>query len=242
VANYGSGNVSQYTIGATGALTAGATVAAGGGAASVAITPANTFAYVPNYLADSVSIFSIGAGGVLTAAGSASVPLNSAPSFALVDPSGKYLYVTDQADKITGVAGSIAQFTIDATTGALTPMSPPTVALGSSSIPRSLKLDPTGTYVYVADGTDSIFQFAIGASGALSLTSTTVVGAGSAPNFISVDPTGQYAYVDDRGPKGSPASTVSQYTIGAASALAPVSPPTAPAGLGPSGIATAKHY
>jgi len=247
VANYGSGSVSQYTITGNGALTAGAVVTAGTGAASVAITPATSFAYVPNYLADSVSIFSIGPGGVLTAAavGSASVPLNSAPSFALVDPSGKYLYVTDQADNVTGaaaVAGSIAQFTIDATTGALTPMTPPTIAVSPNGHPRSLSLDPSGAYVYVADGTDSILQFQIGAGGALTLTNTTLVGAGSAPNFIALDPTHQYAYVDNRGPKTTPGSTVSQYAIGAASALVPDSPPTVTSGSGPSGIATAKHY
>jgi 6-phosphogluconolactonase (cycloisomerase 2 family) len=243
VANYGSGgtagSVSQYTIGANGALSAGAIINADKGAASVAINPANSFAYVSNYLADSVSIFSIGAGGVLTPAGTTTLPANSAPSFALVDPSGKYLYVADQADNVAGVAGSIAQFTIG-TGGTLTPMSTPTIAVNGH--PRSLNLDPTRTYVYVADGTDSILQFAIGASGALSLTSTTVVGAGSVPNFMAVDPTGQYAYVGDRGPKATPGSSVSQYTIGTASALAPAAPPTVPAGAGPSGIATAKHY
>ena len=82
--------------------------------------------------------------------------------------------------------------------------------------------------------------------GSLSPPSVTSVGAGTAPNFIAFDPTGQYAYVGDRGPTAlgsTPGSTVSQYTVGAAGALAPNSvAATVPSGLGPSGIATAKHY
>jgi 6-phosphogluconolactonase len=50
VANQGSNNVSQYTIGANGSLTAmsNATVAAGASPVSVAVDPSGTYAYVAN--------------------------------------------------------------------------------------------------------------------------------------------------------------------------------------------------
>jgi 6-phosphogluconolactonase (cycloisomerase 2 family)/uncharacterized protein YjdB len=252
VANFGSnpaGNgasLAQFTI-TNGALTAmtPATLPAANGASSVALNPASTYAYVPNYVADSISVFTI-TGGALTSASTTTVTAGSGPSFGLVvvDLGGQYLYVTEQADKGTpGVGGGIAQFTIGAN-GALTPMSTPVIAVSGN--PRSLTLDPTGTYVYLANGTDSILQFSIGAGGALSLVSTTTVGANSAPNFLAVDPTGQYAYVGDRGTLAIPGSTVSQYTIGAASALVPASPATVASGSTaasrPSGIATSAAY
>jgi 6-phosphogluconolactonase (cycloisomerase 2 family) len=251
VANYGDSangtgaSVAQFTLGAGGALTpmTPSNVAAANGAASVALNLASTYAYVPNYIADSIAVYSI-AGGALTLASTTNVTAGSAPSFALVDPSGPYLYVTEQADKGTpGVAGGIAQFTIGAN-GALTPMSTPVISVSGN--PRSLTLDPTGTYVYLANGTDSILQLSIGAGGALSLVSTTTVGPNSAPNFLTVDATGQYAYVGDRGTATIPGSTVSQYTIGAASALVPTAPATVASGTTPNsrpaGIVTTKAY
>jgi trimeric autotransporter adhesin len=246
VANFGAGSVSAYTIAPAGGANPGSLTSVGNfpsgtDAASVAIDPAGTHAYVPNYGADSISVFAIGTNGALTLASTTPLPAGSAPSFALVDSSGQYLYVADQADRAGPGAGSIAQFTIGAG-GALTPMSTPTIALGNPSTPRSLTLDPTHTSVYVADSSaNSVLQFAIGAGGLLSLTSTTSVGAGTAPNFIAVDATGQFAYVGDRGPTAAaPGSTVSQYSLGAASALVPDSPPTVGAGSAPAGIATAK--
>jgi 6-phosphogluconolactonase (cycloisomerase 2 family) len=250
VANYGTStngsgaNVAQFTIGAGGALAAmtPSTVAAANGAASVALNPASTYAYVPNYVADSISVYSI-AGGALSLASTTNVAAGSAPSFGLVDPTGQYLYVTEQADRGGGAVGGIAQFTIGAN-GALTPLSTPVISVSGN--PRSLTLDPTGTYVYLANGTDSILQFSIGAGGALSLVSTTTVGPNSAPNFLTVDPTGQYAYVGDRGTASIPGSTVSQYTIGAASALVPTTPATVASGTTttsrPAGIVTTKAY
>jgi 6-phosphogluconolactonase (cycloisomerase 2 family) len=245
VANYGSGSVSEYIITPSGAnagsLTFVADVPSGTEAASVALDPLGRYAYVPNYGTDTISVFTISA-GAFTFASTTTLAAGSAPSFALVDPSGQYLYVADQADSAGPGPGSIAQFTIGAG-GALTPMSTPTIALGNPSTPRSLTLDPTGTSVYVADSSaNSVFQFAIGAGGALTLTSTTVVGAESAPNFVAVDSTGQYAYVDNRGSTPTPGSTVSQYVIGTASALVPASTSTVAAGSQPAGIATTKAH
>ncbi|MDB6083165.1 MAG: hypothetical protein JWN43_1046, partial [Gammaproteobacteria bacterium] len=237
----GAGTVAQFTITGNGSLAAmtPSTVAAGVGAAYVAIDPTGKYAYVPNYGADTVSVYTISA-GALTLASTTPLAAGSAPSFALVDPNGHYLYVADQADRSGGSAGSIAQFTIGAN-GALTPMATPVVAVGGN--PRSLTLDPTGTFVYAPNsGANSVTQLSIGAGGALAAIGTTNVGAATAPNFIAVDPTGQYAYVDNRGTTATPGSTVSLFTLGTGSALVPQAIPTAPSGLNPAGIATSKAY
>ena len=61
VANYGSNNVSAYSIAAGGALTpvAGSPFKAGGGANGVAIDPTGKFAYVANFDSNDVSAYTI---------------------------------------------------------------------------------------------------------------------------------------------------------------------------------------
>jgi DNA-binding beta-propeller fold protein YncE len=68
VANFGN-NVSAYSIGSNGALTAitGSPFAAGILPDSVAVDPTAKFAYVANFTGNNVSAYSIGSNGVLTA-------------------------------------------------------------------------------------------------------------------------------------------------------------------------------
>src|SRR6202011_4611787 len=70
VANYSFTNsVSQYTIGAGGALSAMSPATAGGGAPpySVTVDPTGRYAYVANRSDNTVSQYTIGAGGALSA-------------------------------------------------------------------------------------------------------------------------------------------------------------------------------
>jgi 6-phosphogluconolactonase (cycloisomerase 2 family) len=70
VANYGSNDVSMYTISATtGALTSIGTIAAESNPSSVAVHPSGKFAYVTNANSNSVSMYSIGSTGTLTLIG-----------------------------------------------------------------------------------------------------------------------------------------------------------------------------
>ncbi len=189
VANHGDSTVSQYTIGAGGALSAltPATVVAGLYPYSVTVDPTGRYAYVANGGDNTVSQYTIGAGGALTAMTPATVGTGVTPVSVTVDPTGRYAYVANSNDN------TVSQYTIGAG-GALTAMTPATV--GAGVVPISVTVDPTGRYAYVANGSDNtVSQYTIGAGGALTAMTPATVGAGLYPYSVTVDPTGRYAYV-----------------------------------------------
>jgi 6-phosphogluconolactonase (cycloisomerase 2 family) len=111
VPNRGSNDVSAFKIdAATGALTEidqngaapGTTVAAGLGPVSVAVDPSGRFAYVANLNSNDVSGYTIAPGGGLipidahpNTAGTQNFPAGTNPNSIAVDPSGRFLYVTN---------------------------------------------------------------------------------------------------------------------------------------------------
>ncbi len=251
VANYGDATVSQYTI-STGTATAPAgalvpmtapTVAAGMGAASVVIDPTANFAYVANYIGDTISQYSVAPGnastpgaGALTPLATATVTAGDGPNSVVVDPTGKYAYAANV------LSNTVSQYTIGAD-GTLTAMTPATVATGAA--PFNLTVDPSGKYVYVANrDANTVSQFNIGTGGALVALTPATVATGSGPSSVAVDALGQFVYVTNRGTVSSsfttlvPATTVSQFSIGAGGVLTPISPPTVATGRGPVSIAT----
>jgi len=88
VANYNSANVSQYTIGSTGALTAmsTATVATGNSPRTMTVDPTGQYAYVAYLGSNTVSQYTIGATGALTAMSTATVTTGSAPQGIVTAP------------------------------------------------------------------------------------------------------------------------------------------------------------
>jgi DNA-binding beta-propeller fold protein YncE len=81
VANFGDSTVSQYTIGAGGALNpmTPATVGTGTGPYSVTVDPTGRNAYVANAGDSTVSQYTIGAGGALSAMSPATVATGGFP-------------------------------------------------------------------------------------------------------------------------------------------------------------------
>ncbi len=76
---------------------------------------------------------------------------------------GKYVFVTNPYD----TPGSVAAFTITATTGALTPVAGSPYA-SMESAPYGVALDPSGNYLYITDnGSPNLATFSIGALGVL---------------------------------------------------------------------------
>jgi len=69
VANDSDDNISQYTIGTDGVLTAMTTptVSAGNGPQSITVDPSGSYVYVANYIDGTVSQYMIGVDGALTA-------------------------------------------------------------------------------------------------------------------------------------------------------------------------------
>jgi len=143
VANYFSAFISQYDVDAgTGALTpmtvpTAAIPSSGTGAASIVVDPSGRFAYAVVFIsqvtpAAIVAQYTIDpTTGALTAMATPTVAAGGAGGAVItVESSGKYAYVTS-GDTGWG-STSIAQYSIDPTTGALTLLTHPTVQAGYS--------------------------------------------------------------------------------------------------------------
>jgi 6-phosphogluconolactonase len=136
VANYGSNDISQYAIGAGGALTAMATaaVAAGTNPNSVTVDPSGQYVYVANSGSNNISQYAIGAGGALTAMATATVAAGTNPNSVTVDALSHYAYVANEGGY------NVSQYTIGAG-GALTSIvTATTVAAGTN--PTSIIIAP----------------------------------------------------------------------------------------------------
>jgi len=111
VANFGSNNVSAFTIGPrTGALTAvGVPVISGASPSSLAVEATGRFAYITNRNSSSVSAFAINPNTGALAAG---LPVDTVtgPISVTVDLSGKFAYVASD------ISDTISTFAINATT------------------------------------------------------------------------------------------------------------------------------
>jgi len=135
-------------------------------------------------------------GGLTQIAGTNSVNGFNAgvsPSAIVVDPTGKYVYVTDRAqNEIFGY--QIA----NTTTGALTGLVSSPFATGQ--FPMAITIEPRGKYVYVANfNSSTVSSYSLNqANGSLSASAgsgfTTVTG----PTCVTVDPAlGLYLYTSD---------------------------------------------
>ena len=235
VANYGDDTVSQYTIGAGGVLSpvGTGTVPTGHNPNSVTIDPADLHAYVANYGAGTVSQFTIGANGALIPMSVPLVTAGAKPASVTIAPNGLYAYVANYGSgglSTPNAAGTVSQYDVGSD-GALTPMSIPTVVTGAE--PNAVVVDPTSTYVYVANVNDNdVTLYNIGAGGALLPNAVQAnVATGVHPFGLAIDPTGSYLYVANSG-----SNTISQFSIGTGGVLTALTVPTVAAGAGVSSV------
>jgi 6-phosphogluconolactonase (cycloisomerase 2 family) len=227
-ASYGS--ISQYTIGADGTLApmTPATIAADYGPGDVAVHPSGKYVYAITYdyplggtKVTSMAQYTIGADGTLTPMSPGAVAITgSNPQFIAIHPSGNFLYVSDGS-------GVVDQFTIDATTGALSAMTPATAPFPFPTAGHTafaITVHPSGKWAYVTDYYGGIAEYTIDATtGALSpLAQTKAVGTMfQCAAWIAVDPSGKYAYTANC---ASTAEAISQFTVGADGTLAAMTP------------------
>ncbi len=214
------GSISQFTIGANGTLApmTPATVAQGNGSTDIAVHPSGKWAYAVSSKnpGSTVVQYVIGASGALAAASTAPITYPF-PNFLAIHPSGKFLYVTVQN-------GSIDQFAIDQTTGALTPISPASVPFNAAGTTTfAITVHPSGKYLYATDYYGTISEYTVDAvSGALSpLAQTKVDGAVQFAAWITVDPSGKHAYVANA---GSTSAAISQFNVSADGSLVAMTP------------------
>jgi DNA-binding beta-propeller fold protein YncE len=213
--------LSQFSSGANGALSAlsPASVADGYAPAGIAVTPNGANLYAADGAYDNgnfISQFSI-FNGALSPLSPATVGADDTPGEVAISPDGKYLYVGTNLG-----GGSISQYSIGAN-GALSPLSPASVDL--NGVPAGIAVAPNGKYLYAAvpftgGPSDAIWQFSIGAGGALAPLTPATVAAGG-PTGLAVSPNSQNLYA--LGPAGNGAG-VYQYSISTDGALSPLSP------------------
>jgi 6-phosphogluconolactonase (cycloisomerase 2 family) len=110
-----------------------------------------------------------------------------------VDTAGKFLYASDQA------ANSIYGFSIDPTSGALTPVAGSPFSFPETSITGGpLAIDPAGKFVFSGNAVGSIASFAINpTSGSLSLSSGPMTNSGLSPFYLLVSPSGNFLYASN---------------------------------------------
>ena len=165
------GSISQYAVGLNGLLTQlnPISVPAGYNPFSIAINPAGTYAYVANYNKTTTpansTIFTYQISqttGALTQIGS--VVTASNPNSVTIDPSGSYVYVSNNSET------DVSEFVIQPNGTLANPMG--VVGVGgaifpSGAGPSSIAINPADTHAYVANYNDgTVSQYVIGGGGA----------------------------------------------------------------------------
>ncbi len=130
---------------------------------TIAIDPAGKFLYatISSSFAgpsNSVLAYSINAlDGSLTAIPGSPFTAGENPVSAAVDASGRFLFVTNNANSASG--NSVSAFSIDYGTGALTAV--PGSPFSTAPFPAPVATDPSGQFVYVGTDSDGIMAFSM---------------------------------------------------------------------------------
>ena len=190
---------------------------------SIAVNPAGTFAYVANAgcvggAAGYVSMYTIDpTTGVLASIGPPVSSQDATAGWVTVNPSGKFAYVTNTGDWFTS-DGSVATYTINATTGALTFVGAISGNCPGLCMPLSAAVDPSGKFAYVPNGDGvlptNVAMYTINATTGVLASIGTIPVEGFA-NSVAVDPSDKFVYVAAASETFGSAGNVSVYTINA---------------------------
>ena len=138
-----------------------------------------------------------------------------------------FLYVANED------AQNISAYSVNSSTGALTPVVGSPFAAGASL--DSVAANPTGQFLYaVSADSDAVFAYTIEpGSGVLTAVPGSPFPAGSQPQFVTVDPTGRFVYVAN-----TLGNNISAFAINASSgALTPIAGSPFSAGADPNTVA-----
>jgi 6-phosphogluconolactonase (cycloisomerase 2 family) len=163
----------------------------------MAIDQSGSFLYVANVGSNTVSAFAIDSGsGALSAVTGSPFAINLTPQNMKLSPSGNFIFFTAAGEP----TGLIATFSI--TSGVIS-SSPVALASTRDTVPAGLVIDPTGTYLYVANSTvtaNSISIFTIDSSGALTeAQGSPLADTSKGPVNLLLDPAGAFLYVANQG-------------------------------------------
>jgi 6-phosphogluconolactonase len=168
--------------------------------------PAGNYLYAMDAVSESISVFSIDSstGALSQIMDPATQPPQPYPNKLggllplnmVVTPSGDFLYVSVAGGQPgTSNIGSIEGFSVNA--GVLTSLSPALISAEGAN-PYGLAIDPSGSYLYVANTqSQSISILSISSSGALAndVQGSPLADIYSAPYALLMDSQGQYLYV-----------------------------------------------
>ena len=217
-ANWTSSNPAIATVGSTGnqpglvtgigvggPVTITATQDGVSGSATVMVVSPPEFAYVTNDTDDTVTVFSVdpNTGALTQVVGSPFANPGSGAASVTADPSGRFLYTTNQ---FGNTGNSVTAYSITQGgpgIGALTliPTPPPNPVLSGAGA-FSIGVDPSGHFAYVGNvGNNSISGFAIASNGALTPVTGSPFSASPATGSqgIATHPNDQFVYVTDSG-------------------------------------------
>ena len=178
--------------------------------AGLAFLPSKNILYAINSFDDTISIFNVAGDGTLTL-GASPTPAGASPNAVVIDPSGKYLLVTNNFSNGGDYnGGEISVFSIDPSTGALSPFGSP---IPANTNPTEILFTHSGQFVYVTNpeiGMVTGFSFT---NGVLNLVPGTPVSSGQGGGAIglAVDPSDQFLYVTNPSATNPPPN---QSTIG----------------------------
>jgi 6-phosphogluconolactonase (cycloisomerase 2 family) len=132
-------------------------------------------------------------------------------------PSKNFVYATNQNSNgnAAGAASTIAGFTIDATTGVLTPIPGTPFPTGGTGA-NFARVDPTGKFLYIVNrDNDNVAGFAIDqTSGALTAIPGSPFQTGDLPIAVTMDPSGRYLYISNTN-----SGTIASYAINSANGV-----------------------
>jgi 6-phosphogluconolactonase (cycloisomerase 2 family) len=204
--NFGSGlsggDISVFSIdSSTGALAevAGSPFPANANPTAILFTHSGKFVYVVNPGIGMVTGFTF-TNGVLSQLPTSPLFSGQGAAALAIDGSDRFLYVanTSAPNPLLNTNGNISGFSVDANTGALTPIlgSPFTSTVGNN--PSAVVVDPSGRFVYaMTPGSSfSIWCFEITpANGELTAVSKSPFSLTSGGQFALIDPSGNYLYI-----------------------------------------------
>lgn len=184
----------------------------GAGPAHVSVDPSGRWVMAANYTGGNVAVLPVrpGDGGLgpatdTEAAGGQAHQIIS-------DATGRFVYVPCKA------ANYVAQYGFDADAGALTPLTPPTVATAAGAGPRHLALHPSGQWAFLINELDdTLTSLRVAADGRLTPVDTKstlpagFMGANTCAE-VQVHPNGRFVFGSNRGHNSIVTFSVDQQT------------------------------
>jgi len=206
VSNQDANTVSAFSVNTgAGILTAapGSPFAAGATPHGVAVDPLGKFVFVGNENDNTVSVFSINsANGALTQVPGSPFTGATHPFGLTVSPSGTLLFVSSFNSNQGAGNNTVSTFTVDATTGALTPVAGPFATSSPAGITAPIGITTDGKFLFVGNHmAESVVALNIASSGTLTSVAplpspapACSVSCHNNPLRLAVDPQDKFIY------------------------------------------------